>query len=133
MKDGRFPSSLWGELLLTAVYLCNRSPHSALGGATPFSKLYGKDADMTALRVIGARAFVHHERYTKKLDDRAFEVNSVASARTVRHTGSTFRQAATSLNTGTLHSSRHQPAHTIPADISLDDYNYEGDLSLIHI
>ena len=54
LKDGRFPLSLWGELLLTAVFICNRSPHSALGGATPFAKMHGKEADLTGLRVIGA-------------------------------------------------------------------------------
>ena len=31
MKDGNFPPSLWGELIFTAAYLSNRSPHSALG------------------------------------------------------------------------------------------------------
>ena len=73
LKDGDFPPSMWGELMLTAAYLLNRSPHSALGGATPYSKLHNKLPDLSGLRVIGARAFVHHERYRKKLDDRAFE------------------------------------------------------------
>ena len=73
LKDGDFLPSMWGELMLTAAYLLNRSPHSALGGATPYSKLHNKSPDLSGLRVIGARAFVHHERYRKKLDDRAFE------------------------------------------------------------
>ena len=73
LKDGDFPPSMWGELMLTAAYLLNRSPHSALGGATPYSKLHNKSPDLSGLRVIGACAFVHHERYRKKLDDRAFE------------------------------------------------------------
>ena len=127
MKDGRFPSSLWGELLLTAVYLCNRSPHSALGGATPFSKMYGKNADMTALRVVGARAFEHHERYTKKLDDRAFELKLCGFSQDSK----AYRIYI--LSSGNVIESRNvtiieTPAHTIPADISLDDYNYEGDV-----
>ena len=69
----RFSAVHVGELMLTAAYLLNRSPHSALGGATPYSKLHNKSPDLSGLRVIGARAFVHHERYRKKLDDRAFE------------------------------------------------------------
>ncbi|CAB1115976.1 unnamed protein product [Ectocarpus sp. CCAP 1310/34] len=73
LKDGDFPPSMWGELMLTAAYLLNRSPHSALGGATPYSKLHNKSPDLSGLRVIGARAFVHHEGYRTKLDDRAFE------------------------------------------------------------
>ncbi|CAB1104327.1 unnamed protein product [Ectocarpus sp. CCAP 1310/34] len=49
------------------------SPHSALGGATPYSKLHNKSPDLSGLWVIEARAFVHRERYRKKLDDSAFE------------------------------------------------------------
>ena len=127
LKDGRFPRSLWGELLLTAVYICNRSPHSALGGATPFSKMHGKEADLTGLRVIGARAFVHHERYTKKLDDRAFEGKLC---------GFSYNSKAYRIynpSNGNIIESRNvtfieTPAHTRPTDISLDDYNYEGDI-----
>ncbi|CAN0558936.1 unnamed protein product, partial [Ectocarpus sp. 12 AP-2014] len=73
LKDGDFPPSMWGELMLTAEYLLDRSPHSALGGATPYAKLHNKSPDLSGLRVIEARAFVHHERDRKKLDDRAFE------------------------------------------------------------
>ncbi|CAM9568805.1 unnamed protein product, partial [Hapterophycus canaliculatus] len=56
MKDGNFPPSMWGELFFTATYLCNRSPHSALGGHTPYFKMHDKQADISGLRVIGARA-----------------------------------------------------------------------------
>ena len=73
MKDGNFPPSLWGELIFTAAYLSNRSPHSALGGATPYFRTHNKKAGLSGLRAIGARAFVHRETYTRKLDDRAFE------------------------------------------------------------
>ena len=73
MKDGHFPPSLWGELIFTAAYLSNRPPHSALGGATPYIRMHNKEADLSGLRAIGARAFVHRETYTRKLDDRAFQ------------------------------------------------------------
>ena len=73
MKDGNFPPSLWGELIFTVAYLPNRSPHSALGVATPYFRMHNKEADLSGLRAIGARAFVHRETYTRKLDDRAFE------------------------------------------------------------
>ncbi|CAN0317868.1 unnamed protein product, partial [Scytosiphon promiscuus] len=73
LKDGNFPRNMWGELFFTAVYLSNRSPHAALGGATPFSKMHGKEAVMSDLRAIGARAFVHIETYTTKLGDKAWE------------------------------------------------------------
>ena len=73
MKDGNVPPSPWGELLFTAPYLSNRSAHSALGGATPYSRMHNKEKDLSGLRAIGARVFVHRKTYMKKLDDRAFE------------------------------------------------------------
>ena len=44
---------------MTASYLCNCIPHLAPKMETPFKLLYGKDADLSHLRMIGARAFVH--------------------------------------------------------------------------
>ena len=40
----------------TASYLSNRTPHAALQKGTPYKALYGKDAYLGHLRVIGARA-----------------------------------------------------------------------------
>ena len=59
--------------MFMATYLANRSPHSTLEGATPYSKMHNLEPDLTGLRAIGARAFVHRETYIKKLEDRAFE------------------------------------------------------------
>ena len=73
MKDGNFPPPLWRKLIFTAAYLFNRSLHSALGGAAPYFRMHNKEADLSVLRTIGARAFVHRETCTRKLDDRAFE------------------------------------------------------------
>ena len=71
--DSGLPSFLWGELFLTASYLSNRAPHAALGNKTPFQALYGKPAHLEHLRAIGARALVHIETFTKKLDACAWE------------------------------------------------------------
>ena len=73
LRDGGFPANMWGEMMLTAAYLANRRPHSALGGASPYFKQHGKIPDLSGLRAIGARSFVHHERYRTKLEDRSFE------------------------------------------------------------
>lgn len=73
LADSGLPKFLWGELMQTAVYLSNRSPHAALNNGTPYKALYGKDAYLGHLRVVGARAFVHQETYTKKLEHRAWE------------------------------------------------------------
>ena len=73
LKDGKFPPNMWGKLPFTAVHLTNRSPHSALGGRTPFFKMHGKEAGLSALRAIGSRAFVHIKAHTPKPGDKAEE------------------------------------------------------------
>ncbi|CAM9795811.1 unnamed protein product, partial [Sphacelaria rigidula] len=51
----------------------NRVPHSALNLEYPFKRLNGFEPELSHLRVIGARAFVHIEARTKKLATKAFE------------------------------------------------------------
>ena len=71
--QGGLPKRLWGELASTAVFLKNRIPHSALGSDTPYYRMFGKNADLSFLRVIGSRAFVHEEGHRDKLQQRAWE------------------------------------------------------------
>eukprot|EP00903_Cladosiphon_okamuranus_P017944 g16511.t1 len=71
--DTGLPKFLWGEICETAVFLINRSPHRAIGGTSPYAKLFGKEPDLSGLRAIGARAFVHKERYGNKLEEKAWE------------------------------------------------------------
>ena len=59
LVDSGLPPKLWWELMLTAAYLCNRMPHSGLDMETPFKRLYGKEANLSHLKIIGARAFGH--------------------------------------------------------------------------
>ena len=73
LADSGLPKFLWGELMFTAAFLGNRAPHSAIGMQSPYKTLHGREPDLRLLRVIGARAFVHVETYTKKLDVRAVE------------------------------------------------------------
>ena len=44
---------------MAASYICNCIPHSALNMETPHKTLYGKDTDLSHLKIIGAKAFVH--------------------------------------------------------------------------
>ena len=59
LVDSELPPKLWGELMLTAAYLFNRMPHSGLDMETPFKWLYGKEVNLSHLKIIGARAFAH--------------------------------------------------------------------------
>ena len=65
LVDSYLPPNRWGELMLTAQYLCNRVLHLALQTETPCKVLYGKDADLSRLKIIGARAFVPTKKPTK--------------------------------------------------------------------
>ena len=52
LADSDLPPPPWGELILTAEYLCNRVLHSALQMETPHKVLYGKDDDLSHFKVI---------------------------------------------------------------------------------
>ena len=57
--DIGLPPFLWGGAMMAASYICNRILHSALSMETPYKNLCGKDADLSHLKIIDARAFVH--------------------------------------------------------------------------
>ena len=73
LNEAHLPKTLWGEIASTAVFLINRLPHPAIGGDTPYHRMFGKHADLSFLRIIGTRAFVHVEGYTTKLQPNAWE------------------------------------------------------------
>ena len=73
LTETGLPKRLWGELASTAVFLKNRIPHSALGSDTPYYRMFGGNADLSFLRVIESRAFVHAEGHRDKLDQRAWD------------------------------------------------------------
>ena len=53
--------------MFTATFLGNWAPHSAIGVQSTYKVLHGTESDLRLLRVIGARAFVHIETYSKTL------------------------------------------------------------------
>lgn len=59
--------SYWAEAVMTAVYLRNRSPSSALKNITPFQAWTGEKPSVAHLRVFGCKAYAHvpDERRTK--------------------------------------------------------------------
>ena len=57
----------------TDVYLSDRTLHAALQNGTPYKALYGKDAYLGHLRVIGPLTFVREEVHTNKLEHCAWE------------------------------------------------------------
>ena len=59
--------------MFTAAFLGNRTPHSKIGTQSPYKMTHGTEPDLRLLRVIGARAFVHTETYSKNLELKAVE------------------------------------------------------------
>ncbi|XP_019084216.1 PREDICTED: uncharacterized protein LOC109125890 [Camelina sativa] len=57
-----FSTKFWGESVLTAVYLINRTPSRLLGGKTPYEILHRFSPNYDNLRVFGCLAYAHNQR-----------------------------------------------------------------------
>ena len=51
------PNYLWGEVLLTSVFLYNRTLYLATGFKTPYELKYGRKPDTSIVRVFGSIAY----------------------------------------------------------------------------
>ncbi|KAL9233094.1 hypothetical protein vseg_008132 [Gypsophila vaccaria] len=71
----RFQSGLtiefWGECVLTAAHLINRTPTRILDGKTPYELLYNKEPDLSLLRIFGCLAYAVNLTPTDKFDSRS--------------------------------------------------------------
>ena len=108
------------------MYLSNRSPHAALNNGTPYKALYGKDAFLGNLRVIGCRAFVHEETFTKKLESRAWEgwlVGYSTTSKSYRIYNSQSHRVRESRNVVFIETPRLPPADD--ADFDSGEFNYD--------
>jgi hypothetical protein len=61
----------WGEAVVTAVYILNRSPTKALNGMTPYEAWHGRKPAVSHLRVFGCLPFTKELGHIGKLDDRS--------------------------------------------------------------
>jgi hypothetical protein len=57
LKQRGMPAVFWGEAVVTAVYILNRSPTKALNGMTPYEAWNGRKLAVSHLRVFGCLAF----------------------------------------------------------------------------
>jgi hypothetical protein len=53
------PQKLWGEALQHAIYVYNRSPHSILGGRSPYEARFKTTPNLSNLWEFGSWVFVH--------------------------------------------------------------------------
>ena len=64
--------SLWGDFVLTAVFLINRTPSPLLSNKTPFELLHGKEPEYTHLKTFGCLCYANTSpKQRHKFQDRA--------------------------------------------------------------
>ncbi|KAL2465218.1 Uncharacterized protein Adt_41069 [Abeliophyllum distichum] len=69
MLSSGVPKSFWSEAVMTACYLTNLTPSTALNGDTPYKKWHDKCADYTMPKTFGSTTFSHQSE--EKLEPRA--------------------------------------------------------------
>lgn len=55
------PIEFWGEFVLTAAYLINRTPNMVLQGMTSYERIYGEKPVYERLRVFGSLCYAHDQ------------------------------------------------------------------------
>jgi transposase InsO family protein len=71
LKQRGMSAVFWGEAVVTAVYILNRSPTKAFNGRTPYEAWHGRKPAVSHLRVFGCLAFTKELGHIGKLDDRS--------------------------------------------------------------
>lgn len=57
--ESKLSTEMWGEAVMAATYLTNRSFTSVLEDETPAELWYGEKPNVSNLRVFGCRCYVH--------------------------------------------------------------------------
>ena len=78
MSHAGLPDSYWAEAVATAAYITNRTSTTALEKMTPYEQWYGRNPDLSNLRVFGCVAYAHiPENQRQKLDKKADKLRFV--------------------------------------------------------
>lgn len=63
--QARLPTTFWGESILTAAHLINRTPTRVLNGKSPYEMLHGSPPSYDMLCVFGCLAYAHRRHRDK--------------------------------------------------------------------
>ena len=96
----------WGEAVVMAVYILNRSPTKALDGRTSYEAWHGRKPAVSHLRVFGCLAFAKELGHISKLDDGALRECSSATRRARRPTASSTQRHSVCARRTTLCSTK---------------------------
>ena len=69
--EKRLPEFLWGEAVLHASWIRNRSPTTVLDGKTPFEALSGNRQNLSVMRQFGEEVYVFEELPGSKIEPKA--------------------------------------------------------------
>ncbi|XP_018479287.1 uncharacterized protein LOC108850218 [Raphanus sativus] len=58
--QSKLPVKFWGEAVMTAAHVINRTPTKVLQGRSPYEILYGTKPQYEHLRVFGSLCYTHH-------------------------------------------------------------------------
>lgn len=62
MFQANLPVSFWGECVLTASHLINRTPSPLLDNQTPFEILFGTSPSYSTIKTFGCLCFAHNQK-----------------------------------------------------------------------
>jgi hypothetical protein len=74
LKAAGMPGRFWGEVVMTVVYILNRSLTHSVEGKMPYQAWHGKKPSVHHLRVFGCTAYMKITRpHLTRLDDRGLK------------------------------------------------------------
>ena len=70
--QAKLPVTFWGDIILTAAHLINRTPSVVLHGSTPYELLHGSNPSYDSLRIFGCLCYAQRRpRNRDKFSDRS--------------------------------------------------------------